>query len=308
MGDGGPSRRSRPGHRDESRAGHISARCGDPPRAPRDSEGRCEITRLLARAGESVPISPLLLTALRAAVRGAQLSDGAVDPTVGTAVKAIGYTSDFASVSRDGGAITLTVGSVPGWRCLRLDELTPSALVPAGVELDLGSTAKALAADLAVAAALDAIGDGGGVLVNLGGDIAAAGDQPDGGWVIQVSESSDTPVSAGHEAIAIRSGGVATSSRTVRRWRRGTVELHHIIDPRTGLPAVGPWRTVTCVAGSCLDANIAATAAIVRGFDALDWLIDRGLPSRLVGEHSVVVRIAGWPTGSPHGRVARTER
>jgi thiamine biosynthesis lipoprotein ApbE len=267
-----------------------------------------EITRLHARAGEFVPISPLLLSALRAALRGAQLSGGAVDPTVGTAVRAIGYSRDFESVSSEGGAITLTVGSVPGWRCLGLDEVTPSALVPAGVELDLGSTAKALASDLAAVAALDAIGDG-GVLVSLGGDIAVGGDQPDGGWVIQVSESSDTPVGSGHEAIAIQSGGVATSSRTVRRWRRGTVGLHHIIDPTTGLPAEGPWRTVTCVAGSCLDANIAATAAIVRGFDAVEWLIERGLPSRLVGPHGVVVRTAGWPTRKGHARVAeRTGR
>jgi thiamine biosynthesis lipoprotein ApbE len=257
-----------------------------------------EISRLHARAGGYVPVSPLLLAALRAALRGAQLSDGAVDPTVGTAVTAIGYDGDFASIAADGGAIALTVKSVPGWRCIRVDEATSSVLIPNGVELDLGSTAKALAADLAAAAALAAM-DGGGVLVNLGGDIAVAGEAPDGGWVVQVSESSDAPVRAGNEAIAIGSGGVATSSTAVRRWRRGTVELHHIVDPATGLPASGPWRTVTCVAGSCLDANIAATAAIVRGEDAVAWLTERGLPSRLVDGHGAAVRTQGWPQSAP---------
>jgi thiamine biosynthesis lipoprotein ApbE len=256
-----------------------------------------EISRLQARAGQCARISPLMLTALRAALRGGELSDGAADPTVGTAVRVVGYQDDFASVPRDGGPITLTVRLVPGWQCIRLDEVTPSVLIPIGVELDLGSTAKALAADLAAAAALKAMG-GGGVLVNLGGDIAFAGQPPEGGWVVQVSESSDTPLGAGLEAIAVQNGGVATSSTSVRRWRRGRIEMHHIIDPGTGLPAEGPWRTVTCVAGSCLDANIAATGAIVRGFDAVDWLTRLGLPSRLLGDANLVVCTAGWPSNA----------
>jgi thiamine biosynthesis lipoprotein ApbE len=253
-----------------------------------------EISRLHARSGGYVPISPLLLIALRAALRGAHLSDGAVDPTVGSAVKTIGYDGDFASLAADGDPITLTVTSVPGWRCVRLDEATSSVLIPNGVELDLGSTAKALAADLAAAAAVTSM-DGGGVLVNLGGDIAVAGEPPDGGWIIQVSDSSDAPVRAGNEAVAVGDGGMATSSTSVRRWRRGTVELHHIVDPATGLPASGPWCTVTCVAATCLDANIAATAAIVRGAGAVAWLSERGLPSRLVSSSGDVVRTPGWP-------------
>lgn len=257
-----------------------------------------EISRLQARTGGYVPISPLLLTALRAALRGAHLSDGAVDPTVGSAIKAIGYDGDFASVAAVGDAITLTVTSVPGWRCVRLDEATSSVLIPNGVELDLGSTAKALAADLAAAAALTAM-DGGGVLVNLGGDIAVAGEPPDGGWIIQVSESSDAPVRAGNAAVAVGGGGMATSSTSVRRWRRGTVELHHIVDPATGLPASGPWRSVTCVAGTCLDANIAATTAIVRGAGAVEWLTERELPSRLVSRSGDVVRTPSWPASAP---------
>jgi thiamine biosynthesis lipoprotein ApbE len=253
-----------------------------------------EITRLQARAGAWMPISAMLFTALRAALRGADVSGGAVDPTVGTAVKTIGYVGDFATVARDGGALSLRVDSVPGWRCVRLDQITRSALIPAGVEIDLGATAKALAADLAAAAALDAMG-GGGVLVNLGGDIAVAGQPPPGGWIIQVSEQSDAPITAGAEAIAIRDGGVATSTTTIRTWRRGGVQLHHIVDPGTGLPTGGPWRTVTSVAGTCLDANIAATAAIVRGTGAVDWLSERGVPARLVSRGAELVRTRGWP-------------
>jgi len=262
-----------------------------------------ELSRLHASAGREVPVSPLLLTALRAALRGARLSGGAVDPTVGTAVKTVGYVEDFASVAREGAAIPLVVRPVPGWQRIVLNEVTCSVVVPEGVEVDLGSTAKALASDLAARAALEAMGGAGvagaGVLVSLGGDIAVAGEPPPDGWQIQVADSSDAPISADGETIAIQSGGVATSSTTVRRWKRGDVVLHHIIDPATGLPAQGPWRTVTVVAGDCLDANIAATAAIVRGASAPEWLRHIGLPARLVTHDGAVTRVAGWPEPRP---------
>ncbi|HZS14496.1 MAG TPA: FAD:protein FMN transferase [Candidatus Dormibacteraeota bacterium] len=253
-----------------------------------------EISALHRRAGREVRVSPLLMQALRAALRGARLSGGAVDPTVGSAVRRIGYEGDFATVARDGAPLRLTVTPVPGWRQIRLDAGARSAFIPEGVELDLGSSAKALAADLAAAAAHAAMGAG-GVLVSLGGDIAVAGSAPEGGWVIQAAEDSNAAVDDSAESIAIRSGGVATSSTTVRAWRRGGVALHHIVDPATGLPVQGPWRTVTVVAADCLDANIAATGAIVRGEAALAWLGELGLPSRLVTHAGEVVRVAGWP-------------
>jgi thiamine biosynthesis lipoprotein ApbE len=253
-----------------------------------------ELSRLHAQAGREAPVSPLLLTALRAALRGARLSDGAVDPTVGTAVRIVGYDGDFASLPRDGAAVPLVVRPVPGWQRIRLNEVSGSVLIPEGVEVDLGSTAKALCSDLAARAALQRIGDA-GVLVSLGGDIAVAGTPPQGGWQIQVAESSDAPITADGETISIASGGVATSSTTVRRWTRGGVVLHHIIDPATGLPADGPWRTATVVAADCLDANIAATAAIVRGAGAERWLEDAGLPARLVDREGEITRLAGWP-------------
>jgi thiamine biosynthesis lipoprotein len=259
-----------------------------------------ELSRLQATAaGREVRVSPLLLTALKAALRAARLSDGAVDPTVGTALRSVGYDVDFADVPADGAALSLRMRPVPGWRRLRLDEAAGSVLIPTGVEVDLGSTAKALCADLAAAAARRAMGDG-GVLVSLGGDIAVAGEPPAGGWSIQSAESSEAPITPDGETISIMSGGVATSSTTVRRWTRGGVVLHHIIDPATGLPADGPWRTATVVAGDCLDANIAATHAIVRGGDALQRLERAGLPARLVRRDGRVVRVAGWP--EPGGR------
>jgi thiamine biosynthesis lipoprotein ApbE len=252
-----------------------------------------ELSLLNANPEREVALSPMLAAALGVALRAARLTDGAVDPTVGSAVVAAGYDRDFALVPPDGDAVPLAAGPVPGWRVIGLDLVHRTAWLPRGVRVDLGATAKALAADLAADAALRAAD--GGVLVSLGGDIATRGVPPPGGWRIQVGEDSAAPISAGAEAIRAGAGGVATSSTTVRWWRRGGTTLHHLIDPRTGLPADGPWRSATAAAMTCVDANIAATAAVVLGVGAPRWLEAAGVPARLVDRRGAVARIGGWP-------------
>jgi thiamine biosynthesis lipoprotein ApbE len=253
-----------------------------------------ELSRINREAGREIQISALLAQALAAGLRGARLTNGAVDPTVGAAVKLAGYDRDFASILADGPPIRLAVSQVPGWQAIQFDEAARTVLIPRGVEIDLGATAKALAADLAAAAAHEAMGDG-GVLVSLGGDIAVAGDPPAEGWAVQTSEDSNARIDDDEETISIQSGGIATSSTSVRRWTRGGIVLHHIIDPATGLPAAGPWRTASVVAGTCVDANIAATAAIVMGESAIEWLVANGLPARLVDRDGIVHQVSGWP-------------
>jgi FAD:protein FMN transferase len=104
------------------------------------------------------------------------------------------------------------------------------------------------------------------------------------------------------QQIRLGSGGLATSSVTCRQWLRAGQLLHHIIDPRTGQPAGGPWRTVSVVAASCAEANAASTAAIIAGDDALDWLTARQLPARLIGHDGTIRLTGGWPAGDG-GRV-----
>jgi len=253
-----------------------------------------ELSRLNRSPDQPMQVSPLLAQAIAAGLRGASLTEGAADPTVGVAVRLAGYDRDFASVPSVGSPLRLQVQRVPGWRAVAFNPSTNTVRIPPGVEIDLGATAKALASDLAAAAALEATGSG-GVLVSLGGDIAVAGEPPDGGWPVQTSEDSGAPIDDSEETVAIHAGGIATSSTTVRRWIRGTVTLHHIIDPETGLPAAGPWRTATVVAASCVDANIASTAAIVMGERGVAWLEAQGLAARLVGVDGTIRRVAGWP-------------
>jgi thiamine biosynthesis lipoprotein ApbE len=252
-----------------------------------------ELCRLNASPAHRVPVGHLLGSAIEAALRAGRLTDGAVDLTVGRAMRRIGYDVDFPRV-RDSGPLNLTIEPVPGWQTVRFDPANQTVERPVGVEIDLGSVGKALAADLAVVEALASSGTG--VLVSLGGDLATAGEAPDEGWWIAIAEDSEIAPEDADEAIGIRGGGVATSSTTVRRWTRDGSPVHHLVDPATGLPVLGGWRTVTVVAATCVDANTAATAAIVRGRDAAEWLDTIGLPARLVSSNGEVRRVGGWPT------------
>ena len=254
-------------------------------------------SEIRALTGGQQRISPLLAEAIAVALRAARLTDGDVDPTVGAAMSAVGYDRDFEKMEPNGPPLSLTVRKIPGWQQVRLDG--QSLTMPAGVQLDLGATAKAWAADRSAARITARLGCG--VLVSLGGDIAVAGPAPDGGWRIRVQDvtgAAGDPPGGPYALIAIRDGGLATSSTAARRWQRGGDVLHHILDPRTGLPAEPVWRTVSVAAGSCADANAASTAAVIRGRRALGWLARLGLPARLVDATGVVFTVAGWPENS----------
>jgi thiamine biosynthesis lipoprotein len=251
----------------------------------------------------TVSVSPLLAEAVAVALRAAQLTDGDVDPTVGGVLADLGYDRDFAELTppeqpadAGSGAQAVRVRVIPGWRSLRVDLATGRLTVPAGVQLDLGATVKGWAADRA--AARIAAETGCGVLVSLGGDTAVAGEPPEDGWRIRVQDRTalpGEPPEGPSQVVTIRDGGLATSSTAARRWRRGGDVLHHILDPRTGRPAAPVWRTVSVAAGTCADANTAATAAIIRGRQAIGWLARLELPARLVALDGTVRTLAGWP-------------
>lgn len=247
-----------------------------------------------ARAGTPVALSDLLAQAVRVALDAARMSEGIVDPTLGAHVRAAGYDRTFALV-RERGA--WRVGPPPprgpAWESVELDDAERLLLVPDGVELDLGATAKAWAADRAARRIAAAVGTG--VLVCLGGDVAVAGTAPDGGWPVLIADDHAAPLTAAGPVVAVSAGGLATSGTAVRRWRTDQGEAHHILDPRSGRPAVTPWRTVSVAAACCVDANIASTAAVVLGDSALDWLAVRGLPARAVRRDGSVVTVGDWP-------------
>ncbi len=134
------------------------------------------------------------------------------------------------------------------------------------------------------------------MLVSLGGDVAVAGDAPADGWTIGIADDHRRRPDACEEAVTIHSGGLATSSLLVRRWWHDGEAVHHVLDPRTGLPVAPCWRSVSVAAATCADANVAATAALVLGGEAFDWLARRGLPARLVAADGAITPVAGWPS------------
>lgn len=249
-----------------------------------------ELTRLNS-AGSAV-VSTLLLELIQAALDAARWSGGLVDPTVGPALRALGYDRDFdAVVRRRTGRIELV--PAVGWRRVQVDPVSHRVTLPAGAELDLGATAKAFAADRI--AGRVAASTGSPALVSLGGDVAVAGEPPAGGWPVAVTD--DSRVESGlAQTVAIRTGGLATSSTTARRWHSRDGVMHHIVDPTTGAPAVEVWRTVSVTSPTCVAANVASTAAILLGDGAVAWLEARALPARLVRPDGSVVVTAGWPS------------
>jgi thiamine biosynthesis lipoprotein len=250
-----------------------------------------ELTAVNRAAGRSVAVGPLLAEAIGVALWTAAATGGAVDPTVGRALVLAGYDRDFAALRPSGRPLRAV--AVTGWRSVALDQAGGTVRVPPGVALDLGASAKALAADRAARAV--AARTGAAALVSLGGDIAVAGPAPSGGWAVHVCEDHRSSADAPGQTVVIHGGGLATSSTTTRRWRRGGEEAHHIIDPAAGLPARPVWRTATVAAASCVHANAASTASIVLGADAVAWLTDAGLPARLVGVDGRVQTVGAWP-------------
>jgi thiamine biosynthesis lipoprotein len=232
-------------------------------------------------------LSPLLADLIGTALDAAEASGGLVDPTVGGVLQDLGYDRSIELLPADGVPLRL-VRNVPGWRRVRLhgDRLE----LPREVVLDLGATAKARSADLLAARASETVGVG--VLVELGGDIATAGPAPAGGWQVTVHDTDQDPPC---QVTLAAGSSIATSSTVRRTWRRGGALLHHVVDPRTAAPAAPVWRSATVAAPTCVEANTAATAAIVLGREATRWLAERGHTARLVDQRHRAVRVGGWP-------------
>jgi thiamine biosynthesis lipoprotein len=267
----------------------LRARLGEVERACDWRRDDSELRDLERTAGSEAMVSPLLADVLEAALRAADVTGGLVDPTVGVVTRALDHDRHPAAGGPDGQVPV----PAPGWWRLGWDRTRRALLLPRGVPLDVGATAKAWAVDRAAEALAAQLGCG--VLVGLGGDVAVAGPAPAGGWRIHLGGDTRPGPDGGH-CVAITSGGLASSAAGRRHGGAGGAPVRHIVDPRTGLAVDGPWRTVSVAAGSCVDATTASTAAVVLGSTAVEWLTRSGLPARLVDAHGEVHPVAGWPT------------
>lgn len=253
-------------------------------------EPTSEISRINASAGRMIPVSGRTIALVDAALDAAAETGGAVDPTVGLHLLRAGYAKDIEEI-RDRLVCVPDTDSEPqqaDWTQVKVDHDFGLVGIPAGMSLDLGATAKSWTADIvayAIANSLNA-----GVLVEIGGDVAVAGIKKDP-WQVGVSERAGEP----GQRIGLTHGGLATSSTAARRWRTASGEAHHIIDPRTGRPAVSGIRTATVWAPSAVKANTASTAAIILGDEAPEFLLDLGLAARLVDCDGRITTFGEWP-------------
>ena len=247
-----------------------------------------DLVRANANAGRPTAVSPLLAAAVQVAVAAAAETDGLVDPTLGRALVAVGYDRDLALLPEASGD-PAAVPSPPRTGAWREIDVDPAGVVtvPEGAALDLGATGKAWAADLVAASVADALDVD--VVVSLGGDVAAHGATS---WPVAVSEVVDAGDAL--DVVLLDAGGLATSTTLARRWVRGGVPRHHLLDPRTGEPTTGCWRTASAFGRTAVAANTASTAAIVLGERALAWLEERDVAARLVAQDGTVTATPGW--------------
>ena len=237
-----------------------------------------ELHRLYGAAGRPVTLSPLLAELVAAALAVAERTAGDVDPTVGAAMTAVQYSGQDRSGLPVCGSRATGVRPVPGWEQVRLEGRRLQ--VPPGTTLDLSATAKAAICDLAAARVRERVDAG--VLVQLGGNVASAGPAPDEGWRVPVldqdgSRSTEVYLSAGSALATSRAG-----ARPTRSSRRRDVPVSYLIDPHTGDLPLPVWRMVSAIGFTCLEATTYATASLVRGVRARDWLTQLWVPARLI--------------------------
>ncbi len=232
---------------------------------------RSDLSRLNRAAGEWVAVDTRLIEALVAALRGRTNTRGLFDPTILTALAAVGYDRSFELLTERAAA------PLDGWHGgarIDVDPGSGRARVERHAAVDLGGIGKGFAAMRALLAMRTVWPALPGALVDLGGDIAVWGDPPEGGpWRVDVADPRGQERVA--ETLELTSGGVATSGRDTRRFGPGR-RLHHLIDPATGRPAVAGPLSVTVVAASATEAEAYATAiGISTVADARDLLASR---------------------------------
>ena len=260
-----------------------------------------DLVRANQAGGHWVSVSPILIGAVRVALRAAHSTDGLVDPTLGELMVAAGYDRTFSQLPSTVEAHALPVPVAGAWSDVRIDG--DRVRVPHGVALDLGATGKAYAADLVALTIVERLGVA--VVVSVGGDVRAHA--PAGAavtWPVDLApdlrawSDNDPEVCR----VSLTAGGLATSSVTARRWVRAGSAWHHVLDPRTGRPAQTPWLSVTAYGDCAADANTATTAALVLGADAPEWLARHGVAARLLAADGSVRRTPTWPTDLEESR------
>lgn len=246
-----------------------------------------ELSQLNQQAGKPVAVSDLLYTVLATALNAAQATEGIYDPAMLEQLVKVGYDRTFDELPTVSFAPLLPGEPGGGWRGIRVDTIRRCVTLPVGIKLDFGGIAKGMAVD----AALKQL-DKNGIrlaMVNAGGDLAVLGLPPASEhWQIAVPGWNQ------HWSIPLHHGAIATSGISHRQWWQGETFRHHILNPRTGLPAESDLWSVTVVADKCEQAEVAAKVAFILGSQqGADFLRKHHIAGLLVREDGT------WETVEP---------
>ena len=250
-----------------------------------------ELSRLNRTADQSVTVSQTLWDVFQASLVTDQTTGGLVTPTVLEAIVMAGYDRPFDELPVSTGNPALR-GYTDLWTEIHplsmviYDEESRSICLPPNINLDFGGIAKGWAAHQAA----ERLKASGPALMNAGGDIAMSGPRINSeSWLIGISN----PFKPDEDLVTLHlhGGGVATSGKDRRHWMQGAFLNHHIIDPRTGLPAVTDILTATVIAPTIMEAEAAAKAVLILGSgEGMEWLeADSGLAGVLILEDGRVL-------------------
>jgi thiamine biosynthesis lipoprotein len=160
------------------------------------------------------------------------------------------------------------------------------------VQIDFGGIAKGMAVD----AAIEQLKQAGiqPALVNAGGDLAVLGvPEQAQQWPIAVQGKKDA------WTIPLHHGALATSGVARRHWQQGGLMRHHLLDPRTGLPARSGLWSVTVAASRCEQAEVAAKVAFLLGREqGSSFLQQHSLAALIVEEEGNWTAVGSWPVAA----------
>ncbi|HEX7620222.1 MAG TPA: FAD:protein FMN transferase [Anaerolineales bacterium] len=235
------------------------------------SEGRftrfseeSELSELNRSAGTSFQASPDLFSVVSLAQRFFHQTRGLFDPSILPDLRRIGYDRSMDLVRQQGAAPlfeSLLLGERPSFSEMDLDEARGIILLPPGMSLDLGGIAKGWIAEQAAILLSDFVS---ACAVNAGGDMFMVG-LPNGEdqWPVAIEDPLQPEIDL--TVLKVGPGAVATSAVTKRVWKQGDLQRHHLIDPRTGEPALTDWLSVTVIASHAYEAEVFAKALLIGG-------------------------------------------
>jgi thiamine biosynthesis lipoprotein len=248
-----------------------------------------ELTRFNQRKTAAVTVSDEMHDLLSESLRLHELTGGVFNPLVLQSLERAGYDVSFENVIEAKKA-PASSGPLPGLTCLELDG--HSASLPLGLRLDFGGIGKGYSVDLAATLLAEAAD----YLIDAGGDIYASGLAPDGGpWYVDVADP--TKPESRVDVVALSNQAIATSWTTRRRWKTADGWAHHLIDPRTGLPAESGVIGSTVIVSRAVEADVFAKCALILGpEEGSAFLEARGAHGLLVLEDGSIRTTGNWPS------------